>query len=61
MKFRIHRVNDDEDKFFIDGKHVGGTDYDTHGSQGMRDMYKLFRDIAAEVGAELEETEGGEE
>lgn len=55
-KFEIveHGMEDDFE-FLVNGETVGRTNYDDHGSQGMRDMKDMFESIAEKLGVEVEE------
>lgn len=51
---RIVKSFDEETiEFFIDEVEVGRATYDAHGSQGMRDMEKLARKMAEELGVQI--------
>lgn len=53
FKIRLSYSDDGPHVFFVNGVEVGSCDYDNHGSQGMGDMQDMFRNIAAQVGAEV--------
>ncbi len=51
----IEHGMEDDFEFKVNGETVGRTNYDDHGSQGMRDFQSMFEKIAAQFGVEVEE------
>lgn len=61
MKHVFKRVmgydRDEGDRFFVNDKQIGYSNYDEHGSCGMESLSDLFESIAKEIGAEYIEVD----
>lgn len=56
--FKIHTSNNEETQtFFVNGVEVGSTNYDDHGSRGMRVAREMFKSVANQFDANVEVTE----
>lgn len=49
---KSHYQHEDGDEFYVDGKQVGSTNYDEHGSAGMESARDMFEAVAKAIGAE---------
>lgn len=52
--FKIERPNEETVDFYVNGEHVGNANHDEHGWSGMSAAVNLFRSVAKQIGAEID-------
>ncbi|WP_439398762.1 hypothetical protein ACRQ5Q_15290 [Bradyrhizobium sp. PMVTL-01] len=55
-KFWVENHDDEQIELFVGEKSVGSFNHDTHGYSAMRDVQKLFENIANALGEKFEKT-----